>query len=573
MFGRTTRRQNSLKLPTEIDRLQSPSPRPGAPASQRSRQIKPYVLGALALATVLLFAWVIDYAASSAAARNGSFPQQGLPRVALMFLSRGALPYEPVWREFLEGIPDKHQEATGKQGKLLAPWEAAFSLFVHVPGRFRFPKDSLFSGHETKQRVAVEWGQWTVMAAERILLAAALAGDPWAARFVLLSESCIPLYPASVVWMQLISQPLSRIDACMRPEDPEDYNKRMGYRMHADMVTGDLMADHWRKSSQWFALTREHVDWIVQDTQIRDIFAKECWVDKENLEKGWSMWRFCVSDEHYVPTLLAVLGLDSQTDCKGSVTSAWWDGPYFHPKTWQSEEMDPHLVTMLRGADNGQCPSSEAVRTADMALQGVLRSSAPGSILQGDRLWGPPSRRKGQYRTAGTTDDDDEESRNRRRQLLGVRGSMSSSSRPSSKARRLLSLPGGVAGPTTHLPEIDGVGIHPPVSGNPLVSAATLAPFQGSSASLGLNPGARLQEIRDVAPAAVSLRRLLEQPSPADLDGPLGALQDAVNAYQAMGYDCPLFARKFGAEAAPAVEAVLGDILQAPQDVFSPVSS
>ena len=54
-------------------------------------------------------------------------------------------------------------EATGKQGKLLAPWEAAFSLFVHVPGRFRFPKDSLFSGHETKQRVAVEWGQWTVV--------------------------------------------------------------------------------------------------------------------------------------------------------------------------------------------------------------------------------------------------------------------------------------------------------------------------------------------------------------------------------------------------------------------------
>ncbi len=68
------------------------------------------------------------------------------------------------------------------------------------------------------------------MEAERELLAASLEGDPWAARFVLLSESCIPLYPASVIWMQLISKPLSRIDACMRPEDPEDYNKRMGYR-------------------------------------------------------------------------------------------------------------------------------------------------------------------------------------------------------------------------------------------------------------------------------------------------------------------------------------------------------
>ena len=47
---------------------------------------------------------------------------------------------------------------------------------------------------------------------------------------------------------------------------------------------------------------------------------------KENLEKGWSMWRFCVSDEHYVPTLLAVLGLDSQTDCKVCYPITWgWE--------------------------------------------------------------------------------------------------------------------------------------------------------------------------------------------------------------------------------------------------------
>lgn len=49
---------------------------------------------------------------------------------------------------------------------------------------------------------------------------------------------------------------------------------------------------------------------------------RECWVDKENLEKGWDLWRFCVSDEHYVPTLLAVLGLDLQTDCKVHATGS-----------------------------------------------------------------------------------------------------------------------------------------------------------------------------------------------------------------------------------------------------------
>ncbi len=42
-------------------------------------------------------------------AGNESFPREGLPRVALMFLTRGPLPYESVWRDFLSGIPDKQQ--------------------------------------------------------------------------------------------------------------------------------------------------------------------------------------------------------------------------------------------------------------------------------------------------------------------------------------------------------------------------------------------------------------------------------------------------------------------------------
>ena len=46
---------------------------------------------------------------------NGSFPQEGLPRVALMFLTRGPMPYEPMWRMFLDGIPDKQQGALMQQ--------------------------------------------------------------------------------------------------------------------------------------------------------------------------------------------------------------------------------------------------------------------------------------------------------------------------------------------------------------------------------------------------------------------------------------------------------------------------
>lgn len=55
--------------------------------------------------------------------------------------------------------------------------------------------------------------------------------------------------------------------------------------------------------------------------------------------------RFCVSDEHYIPTLLAHLGLANETNCRASVAYTSWGPPsYAHPKTW-----GPADVSCLRG--------------------------------------------------------------------------------------------------------------------------------------------------------------------------------------------------------------------------------
>ena len=64
------------------------------------------------------------------------------------------------------------------------------------------------------------------VAAEKLLLGAALE-DPANARFVLLSETCVPLYPAAVVWAQLLGEPRSRLNACTQPGDEDG---RMTYR-------------------------------------------------------------------------------------------------------------------------------------------------------------------------------------------------------------------------------------------------------------------------------------------------------------------------------------------------------
>lgn len=193
--------------------------------------------------------------------------------MALLFLSRGDLPYEPLWRIFLgsattalrRGAPSK-----GMLGGLLsdggsgsADWRQLFNVYTHLPPGHAHPAGSLFAGHEVPGRVAVQWGShslvrlarlpctWMILCpgpsfhldnctcppmhlltghlrthpptfpptsfhqvgAERALLRAALA-DPANQRFVLLSDSCVPLYPAPLIWAQLLSEERSRVNAC-----------------------------------------------------------------------------------------------------------------------------------------------------------------------------------------------------------------------------------------------------------------------------------------------------------------------------------------------------------------------
>lgn len=65
--------------------------------------------------------------------------------------------------------------------------------------------------------------------AEKLLLAQALS-DPLNSRFVLLSETCVPLYPAPLVWAQLQGETRSRLNACANASDPNDETWRMTYR-------------------------------------------------------------------------------------------------------------------------------------------------------------------------------------------------------------------------------------------------------------------------------------------------------------------------------------------------------
>lgn len=61
--------------------------------------------------------------------------------------------------------------------------------------------------------VKATWGGFDLVDATKALLRAALLEES-NKKLMLLSESCVPLYPPALIYQQLMSEPKSRINAC-----------------------------------------------------------------------------------------------------------------------------------------------------------------------------------------------------------------------------------------------------------------------------------------------------------------------------------------------------------------------
>jgi hypothetical protein len=91
-----------------------------------------------------------------------------------------------------------------------------FSVYVHTPAGVLLPSSSVLSGCELSVRLNTTrgWAQHVLAEAAALLLAAALS-DPLNTKFVLLSDTSIPLYTPQVS-VTVVVQPtvcLSRNDA------------------------------------------------------------------------------------------------------------------------------------------------------------------------------------------------------------------------------------------------------------------------------------------------------------------------------------------------------------------------
>lgn len=171
----------------------------------------------------------------------------------------------------------------------------------------------------------VQWGELSMMEAERRLLANALL-DFSNQRFVLLSESCIPLFNFATVYTYLINSTHTYIESY---DDPGQtgrgrYNKR--FRPY-------LKLQQWRKGSQWFEMDRALATDLISDDKYYQLFAKYC---KPS----------CYVDEHYIPTYVNIKASGRNSD--RSVTWVDWSKGGPHPTLYWRSDVTVDLLTRLR---------------------------------------------------------------------------------------------------------------------------------------------------------------------------------------------------------------------------------
>lgn len=171
----------------------------------------------------------------------------------------------------------------------------------------------------------VQWGKETMIDAERRLLANALL-DFSNERFVLLSETCIPMFNFTSIYNYLINSNQSFLSSF---DDPRKIGRgRYNKRMYPAITLSD-----WRKGSQWFEVNRKLAIEMISDTTYYPIFRIHCQPP-------------CYMDEHYFPTL--VNQVCPELTSNRTVTWTDWSGGGSHPTMFVRNHISEAFLNRIR---------------------------------------------------------------------------------------------------------------------------------------------------------------------------------------------------------------------------------
>ncbi|CAL0332554.1 unnamed protein product [Lupinus luteus] len=235
-------------------------------------------------------------------------PFKQTPKIAFMFLTKGAVLLAPLWEKFFEGN------------------DGLYSIYVHSDPSFTetVPQSSIFHGRRIPSK-EVKWGENSMIEAERRLLANALL-DFSNQRFVLLSEACIPLFNFSTIYSYLINSTKVYVETL-------DVLTNVGRGRYSNNMKPQIDLSQWRKGSQWFQIDRELAIEIVSDEVYFPVFKNHCNPP-------------CYSDEHYIPTLVNIKFL--MRTANRTLTWVDWSKGGPHPSKFIRPDVTIDFLKKLR---------------------------------------------------------------------------------------------------------------------------------------------------------------------------------------------------------------------------------
>nr|XP_018450298.1 PREDICTED: uncharacterized protein LOC108821802 isoform X1 [Raphanus sativus] len=236
-------------------------------------------------------------------------------KIAFMFLTPGALPFERLWDRFFQGH------------------EGKFSVYIHASKERPVHYSRYFVSREIRSDEVV-WGRISMVDAERRLLANALR-DPTNQQFVLLSDSCVPLRSFEYIYNYLMYSNVSYVD-CF--DDPGQH----GSGRHMNHMLPEIQKKDFRKGAQWFTMKRQHAVATMADSLYYSKFRDYCGPGIENNKN-------CIADEHYLPTFFHML--DPTGISNWTVTQVDWSERKWHPKTYMPEDVTHELLNNLTSTD------------------------------------------------------------------------------------------------------------------------------------------------------------------------------------------------------------------------------
>ncbi|ESW24740.1 hypothetical protein PHAVU_004G156000 [Phaseolus vulgaris] len=235
-------------------------------------------------------------------------PFKQTPKVAFMFLTKGPVLLAPLWERFFKGN------------------EGLYSIYVHSypSSNETVPKNSVFHGRNIPSK-EVRWGENSMIEAERRLLANALL-DFSNQRFVLLSESCIPLFNFSTIYTYLMNSTKTFVEAYDLPGE-------VGRGRYRTQMRPQIRLSQWRKGSQWFQIDRFLALQTVSDYHYFPVFLKYC---NPN----------CYSDEHYLPTFVSIKFWKRNSN--RTLTWVDWAKGGAHPSRYYRNDVNNEFLNKLR---------------------------------------------------------------------------------------------------------------------------------------------------------------------------------------------------------------------------------